>query len=262
MRALVITGDGARGAFQAGVLGRLPFVPDAVYGTSCGAINATLFSYCTARELQAYWQEVDGIFGVYRFNWLAALWRPGVFHSDPIERKARELVKRRPRCRVVVATTNLVTGETLYVDNRDPNFPAAVAASATIPGLATTDHPLSDGGLRVMAPITRALDDGHRDIDLLMSRPWGPVLPGCWEPRFPWAASHAAFRAIDIMLHAIGWYNIQEALPRCRSLTVWAPERPLDIGLLDFSPVKIAEAMEAGRACLPLVIGLGDRKNI
>ena len=254
MRALVVTGDGARGAFQAGVLERFPFVPDACYGTSCGAINAALFSYCTGRELTAYWQDVDGIFEVYRCNWLAALWRPGLFHSDPIERKAREISLRPPRCPVTVTMTNMATGETRYVDNRDPGFPAAVAASATIPGLCTTDSLYSDGGLRVMAPITRALDDGHLDIHLVMSRPWGPTLPGSWPPRFPWASSHAALRAVDIMLHAVGWHNIQEALPRCRSLTVWAPERPLTIGLLDFSAAKIDQTIELGRQCRPLLV--------
>lgn len=261
-KAVVITGDAARGAVQAGMLSVLPFVPDAIYGTSSGALNAALYTFARdGRDIEAEWLSIRSLFDIYAFNWLAALWRPGLFNNGPLELRMLAYVRRSAgsRCACAVPVTNLATGMTAYGTPADgpETFAMAVADSATIPGLcaASVDADEVDGGLRELAPIAKALEDGHDDIHLMLSRPYSPVFRAPTKPLPPpLRALSAGLSALDCMLHQIAWGNIQAALPRVRKLTVYSPAMAPDMHLLSFTPAKIRDAIEMGKRVAPVVV--------
>jgi predicted acylesterase/phospholipase RssA len=260
-RAVIVSGDAARGSFQAGVLQMLPFVPDTIYGTSSGALNGCMYAYCSPREIAEEWLSIRSVRDVYAFNWLAALWRPGMFNNGPLLKRVRRIVASgSPKCRVVVTVTDTATSKVHYVDNAAPDFAEAVAASATITGLCcpleTSRHTgWTDGGLRELAPIEKAVSDGHDDITLILSRPWGADYRTNWKPKpFPLTAYSAALRAVDLMLHEIAWNDVLRGLALCKRLTVYAPTTPLQFGLLDICPEVSMQAMAEGRMAKPRVI--------
>lgn len=285
-RALCITGDAARGAFQAGVLTNLRQSDFShVYGTSSGALNATLFAFAQrSQEIVDEWLSIRGLTDFYAFNWLAAAWRPGLFNNRPLVRKIGDFIRGRlPALPVTVTTTDLRTSQVWYYDPQkgykdwrddwrpDPNFPAHVAASATIPGLACTldaeDQFKDDGGLVDLAPMLVALDDGADDITLLLSRPWGALWDPDWVNPMPWPfkALGAGMRAIEILLQTVAWREIQQAIadPRLKRLTVYAPDYVIPMHLLDFDPVKMKAAVDAGARAVPFVAkGVDDGSHL
>ena len=78
MKALILSGGGAHGAFQVGVIKRLAELGhqwDLVAGVSVGAINAMQMAMYApkdhlqaARELEQFWYNIRGNDTIYR-NW-------------------------------------------------------------------------------------------------------------------------------------------------------------------------------------------------
>lgn len=259
-KALVVSGDAARGCFQGGVLSQLEARDfDAIYGTSSGAINAVLFSYLNFREIEAAWKGISGISDLYEFNWLACLWRAAIFNNTPIvERIERILKTHRPVLPVTVSTTNLRTGELRYWNNLDEEpemFAQAVASSASLPGLCCSLHDefMSDGSLRARIPIIQAVADGHTDITLLVADcypdPYRTQALNFWP-----GAVASLWRTADIMFKAAQFEVVNAVLPQLDKLTVYAPEEPLKMSYLGFDPADIARNFHLGRLAEPLVI--------
>lgn len=102
MRALVLSGGGAKGAYQAGairhLLGDLGIHYDGFCGSSVGAINAAhLAQFSAGNALDAatsllQLRERINTARVYRKRYggalwhLPALWKPSVYDSSPLQR--------------------------------------------------------------------------------------------------------------------------------------------------------------------------------
>jgi len=271
-RALVLSGGGSRGSFQAGVLTKLSTLNyDAVYGTSAGALNATLFSYLNTENIESTWSQINSIDDVFQFNGLNAVWSPGLYNNSLLIAKAFAIVSSNPaKMPVTVTVTSLRSGTVSYSNNSLPakDFAVAVANSATIPGLCCNlnDTDSVDGGVVANIPIEQAILDGYDEITVVLAMPYSQKVPPDAAPaslsfNLPEDISYfvpaigALIRSLEIMFNVAIWGPIQAALPLCKSLTVYAPDiSTANDSFLDFSAGAIMAGIAQGKAALPLIL--------
>jgi len=187
--AVVLSGGGARGAFEVGVIDALAaagITPDLLIGTSVGAINAAFWAFHPERDagqrLLQLWSAADrrmmlpgGLLSV-----LASVLRG---HDHLVQRRSITRLLERSfdlpsqiedsPIPLTVVATDLLSGELVRM-RTGPLLPALLASSA-IPGLFPPERldgrVLVDGGLLANCDIAAAIDDGATDviaIDLAM----------------------------------------------------------------------------------------------
>jgi len=200
-RALVLGGGSLKGAFQVGAVMALfesGFVPDQLYGISVGSLNATFIANEAARQ-HAETGQVDWI-KVGRFLiefWIRNITKPsdvavirsrfrmgyntimsrfdGLLDNSPIQNLIRhhidfDAIQTGP-VKIKVGAVDIIQGDMFYADAQDPNFLDFVYASSSLPFLMPAvqiggDHRRAflDGGLREVAPLRVAIEDGATDI--------------------------------------------------------------------------------------------------
>jgi len=182
--ALCLSGGGARGAAQAGVvieLVRRGLRPDFIVGTSVGAWNgAWLGSHPSVdgvEELAAWWADPE-VRGVFKGMWLgyagAIAWRRSAALSA--ERVERLLGRGLGTLRfeelqipLTVGAVDLLTADLVYF-HRGPVAPAVRASSAiptVLPPVALRDRLLVDGGVLDNFGVHEAVRRGARSIVLI-----------------------------------------------------------------------------------------------
>ncbi|MCK8491018.1 MULTISPECIES: patatin-like phospholipase family protein [Spirosoma] len=200
-RALVLGGGSLKGAFQAGAVMALfesGFVPDQLYGISVGSLNATFIANEAARQhaetgtinwekvgkyLIEFWirnitkpDDVAVIRSRFRLGYNTLIRRfDGLLDNSPIKNLIRnhvdmEAIKNGP-VKIKVGAVDIIEGDMRYADAQDPNFLDYVYASSSLPFLMPAvqiggDHRRAflDGGLREVAPLRVAIEDGATDI--------------------------------------------------------------------------------------------------
>ena len=185
-RVLIMSGGGAKGAFQAGVieqLNRKGWEPDAVAGISVGALNAVMVATGQADKLVNIWQGLreEQVLKKRRIDRKAKnylLHKIGVekatlgfFDNSPLKKKLRESVGNKFTKHFYCGTVNIETGaykEHIARPMMVPwNYLDAVVASTAIPvvfdpvELDGEQH--VDGGVRHMNPIGKILQDNNPD---------------------------------------------------------------------------------------------------
>ncbi|HZS14624.1 MAG TPA: patatin-like phospholipase family protein [Candidatus Dormibacteraeota bacterium] len=182
--ALCLSGGGARGAAQAGVvveLLRSGLRPDFIVGTSIGAWNgAWLASHPTvegAEGLARWWADPE-VRGIFKGMWLgyagALAWRRSAAISA--ERVEHLLARGFGETRfeelgipLTVGATDLLTADLVYF-HRGPVAPAVRASSAiptVLPPVALRDRLLVDGGVVDNFGVHEAVRRGARTIVLI-----------------------------------------------------------------------------------------------
>jgi NTE family protein len=281
MRALVLSGGGAKGAYQVGVLkkwlGEDHNEYDILCGVSVGALSTSFLAmYPTGQEVLAYkelkelWDGIDTS-KIYRkwpfFGEAAALWKPAVYDSAPLQTLVRT---RLDVARVAasgkklrVGAVDLASGEYQVFGEDYRHLQEAVLASSAFPAMLLPvwleGSRWTDGGVRTVTPIQTAVDLGATEIDV--------VLCACGEqaatippnPNALWVAE----RSIDIMGDQIvaddfqaaakvnklvmagmqmpWWDGVKRQIP----LRLVRPMKSLGASL-DFSPAKLRAMMEKG----------------
>jgi NTE family protein len=182
--ALCLSGGGARGAAQAGVvieLLRSGLRPDFIVGTSIGAWNgAWLASHPTVdgAEAMGQWWADPQVRGVFRGMWLgyagALAWRRSAALSA--ERVESLLARAFDGMRfeelsipLTVGAADLLTADLVYF-HRGPIAPAVRASSAiptVLPPVALRDRLLVDGGVIDNFGVNEAVRRGARSIVLI-----------------------------------------------------------------------------------------------
>lgn len=200
-KALVLGGGSLKGAFQAGAVMALfesGFVPDRLYGISVGSLNATFIANEAARQHQETgqinWEKV----GKHLIEfWIRNITRPddvavirsrfrlgyntlirrfdGLLDNSPLQTLIRnhvnlETIKNGP-IKLKVGAVDIIEGDMRYADEQDPHFLDYVYASSSLPFLMPAiqiggDHRKAflDGGLREVAPLRVAIEDGATEI--------------------------------------------------------------------------------------------------
>jgi len=181
---LVLSGGGAKGAFQIGaerVLREVHgFEWERVFGVSVGALNGALLAQQAYRELSDIWLNLrEG--DVYRkLPWPLVALRVGLFRKLGLydNTPMRELIQRhvagRPfRVPAHVGRVSLVSGNYELVPSDSKDFLDAIWQSATLPILwePVGAAALVDGGLRNATPLGDALEFGPTEIVVIVCSP-------------------------------------------------------------------------------------------
>jgi NTE family protein len=273
--ALVLSGGGAKGAWEAGVAtvlleGGSPI--RLIAGSSAGALNAAMLADGRMDHLQELWRTVtrEQVYALRPSVFFAGL-LPGwltllTLNSagsllDP--QPLRDLITasldldrvRASPLNLLVVASDLARREKRIFDNRTLSVDALMAATAmpgAFPPVEVRGELLVDGGLTGRAPVLEALESGtaiDRVLVLLSyaaeergSRP--TTLRRALEESFEMAMIHQIRR--DTELARLKYPNVDVQL-----LT---PSAPLALRPLDFDAAGLARALALGRsdgeACL------------
>jgi NTE family protein len=201
MKALVLGGGSMKGAFQVGVIQAVlenGFQPEMIYGISVGALNATFLANEAGRQTQEnneiqwpvagrklleFWiknitapQDISMLRSRVKLGMNTLMSRfDGIVDPLPLHQLIRKNVNNeylsKTPVKVKVGAVNIATGEMRYVSPQQRNYLDFVFASSSIPMLMPAveiDQQLYlDGGIREVAPIREAIEDGATEIVLI-----------------------------------------------------------------------------------------------
>ncbi len=267
--ALVLSGGGAKGAWEAGVAAellqrRLPIT--LVAGSSAGALNAAMVADGRVDRLEAVWRSLRGdqvyalrasvFFAGLMPGWLTLLALDGagsLFDPEPLRALITASVDldrvRASPVRLLVTTSDLVRREKRVFDNRTVTVDAlmaTVAVPGAFPAVELDGGLLVDGGLTGRAPVLDALeaDPSLRRAVVVMSyapdetgaRP--TTLRRILEEAFELAMIHQIRRDTE---HARLKYPAVD-------VQLLVPSEPLQVRPLQFDEGAMARLFALGRA--------------
>jgi predicted acylesterase/phospholipase RssA len=191
MRALVCSGGGARGAYQAGVIYHLLHERgiryDIITGTSVGALNGSFLSMHKAGEeaeaataLRELWHGIEpakvhrlwyrGILGK-----IPAAWKLSVFNTAPLQKlvlSTLDLERVKTSGKLLrVGAVSLHSGERRVWTEQDPEIALAVLASSAFPvfypPIEIGGELFTDDGVRENTPCEEAIKAGATHLDIV-----------------------------------------------------------------------------------------------
>ncbi len=296
--ALVLSGGSIKGAFQAGAIKEVleaGIEPSAIYGISVGSLNGGFLADRAGKAggnipAQINWPEIGRGLGDFwlekvtsfsrigkKRGKLTLLWQliTSKFNGLIDTKKLRQLVYetmngddlRESPIIFKSGSVNIADGTLILADKSSSNFIEYIIASTAIPVVMPVSlisgQPLVDGGVRDVAALSPAIDDGAEEIICILCQPRNlsgtSVHIGKLE--------EFAERIMDIIINEtvnndIEWAQyINKFCPRDGTpvsggpldgyryipLTVIRPVGPLDITLTDFSRDDIRRIYEDGR---------------
>jgi NTE family protein len=218
--AIVLSGGGAKGAFQVGVLKALISVKkvnfETVVGTSTGAIQAAGVAQNDIGALVKFWTDLKGADDIYKkrggtfLNIITG--QPSLYSTDPLrallkaainEQKIRASGKRL-RIRVV----NITNGQAITVAENASNIADWVYASCAMPfvfppltskSAQGVEEQWVDGGVRDVTPLDVAFVERPRAI--LVVRASAPPAPD--KPKKYKDLVGIGLRAVDILSNEV-----------------------------------------------------------
>ena len=272
-RGLVLSGGGAKGAFQLGALeyihekGKLDF--DIICGVSVGALNGTMVAQGEFDKLKELWLGIEDAQSIYKkLGWLkVVLGKPSLNDNEPLKNLIRDYVdpvkidknftKQGKILRVGVVS--LTSGKYKAIAPTHSSFLQMLAASTTIPvmfeafNISADDFQMVDGGVRNITPLKDAIDAGANEIVVVLASP-RKVKPGKFDHE---NILEVIARTFDILSNEVYindienciWYNenmVNDGVHRNIDLKIIEPEDYF-MGTLEFNPDKIREAIRKGK---------------
>lgn len=250
---ICFTGEGARGAIQAGIaysLAQHGILADFVAGISSGSVCAAAYAHLKPSGLYDLWANIKNIQSVFGLNW-NLFGKSGLLNQKPMEKLVHAAVQNEPICESVVARMNIATGDMDYVSNlkvsRD-DFAEAVLGSVAITALVQDRNGWVDAGSRQLAPVSLCVDAGCTDIYIVTGRPM--IMQNWKKPRGLLKIPAMAFRAFDISLFEIAMRDINHWIGPD------APEQAKDINISLVQPTELFyENIEFRRCAEGVVLG-------
>src|SRR3989454_7962380 len=266
--ALILSGGGAKGAYEAGSAAAfaergLPF--RIVAGSSAGALNAAMIVAGRADRLEALWRAVKKdqvyslrapvLFAGLLPGWLTLLALDGagsLLDSQPLRGLITASVDleriRSSPIRLLVTATDLARREQRVFDNRTVTVDALMGAAAipgAFPAVAVDGTLLVDGGLTARAPILEALETATvKRAVVVMS----------YAPDERGAPPTTIRRTLEEAFETALLYQIRRdvELARLKHPTVdvqlLTSSAALRLRPLEFDPDSVARVLEMGRA--------------
>lgn len=267
--ALVFSGGGAKGAWEAGVAAALleRGVPIRLAaGSSAGALNAVMVADGRIDRLEALWRSVsrDQVYALRPSIFFAGL-LPGwltlltlnaagsLLDPQPLRdllTAALDLDRvRASPVRVVVVTTDLARRDTRLFDNQTVSIDALMAATAVpgaFPPVEVDGVLLVDGGLTARAPVLEALTSGIGLGRVVVAMSYATdergerptTLRRTLEEAFEMAMIHQIRRDVELARLRHPGVDVQ----------LVTPSAPLALRPLDFDPDGLSRALARGRA--------------
>lgn len=248
------TGEGARGAVQAGIaysMAQHGIVADFTAGISSGSICAAAYAHLKPSGLYDLWAGIKNIRSVFGINW-CPFWKSGLMNQKPMEKLVYEAVKHDPICESVVVQLDIATSDLQYVSNAKVSrheFAEAVLGSVAITALVEDRNGWVDAGSRQLAPVSLCVDAGCTDIYIITGR---PLIMRNWKlPRGFFSIPAYAFRAFDISLFEIAMRDINywigpEAPDSAKNINITVVQ-PTDMFYESVEFRKCAEGVVMGR---------------
>ncbi len=190
-RALVLSGGGARGAYQAGVLRYLEEIhwkPDIICGTSVGAINAcAIGSGMNSSRLSELWLRLNqkNIMRYSIWNMLKGFFRRKYYplvETYPLKKFIHENMDftalNESKTKVIISAVNILTSELKFFENPGLRIEHILASSAIpmiFPWQMIDGEPYWDGGVMANTPILPALTHEASEIVVVLLSPVGGV---------------------------------------------------------------------------------------
>jgi NTE family protein len=256
--ALVLSGGGAGGAFQIGVLNKLwqeeePKV-SAIYGTSVGALNGAALKHIGLKELNKIWLNIKGKGDVLKFNWLTLIgMSKGKYSTKPLSALVESVVSNEPvnkMIEVLVSVVNLETSEISYHKSGSIEFQDMVLASACVPFHMEPVGMFVDGGVRDHTPIAKAIEDGANRIIVICNNPLQRKQRDIgYKPKWPYLVD-IGLRCTDILQSEILYGDLVRALDSGIEFEIYAPDIRI-IDTFEYDPEKIRQAIDQGYNTLP-----------
>lgn len=266
MRALVLSGGGARGAFQVGVIKKLVEKNihwDVICGVSVGAINAAyLAQFAKVHQkagvltLEAFWLQLKGNSSIYNtrpLGFMASLWNGGLYDTSPLKELIRSSFRinmvKQAGIKLLISAVSLNTGKFKTVDENETDLCDWIMASSAFPfafpPIKIGGEWWVDGGVRNVTPLLEAAKIPNvTDIDVILTTAKsGDVAP--WTIENPNAVDVGG-RCAGIMADEVYLGDIRENLNSKKNIKIYAPEEPWNDDPLDFDPLKIRRKIECG----------------
>jgi NTE family protein len=277
MKALCLSGGGAKGAYQCGVLKRWMLEEGNDYeimcGISVGALNVAALSQVELGHPDLAWQKMNGIWQdittkkIYKewfpFQKLSGAWKMSLVNSQPLidyvyAKLDTNACKASGRT-VHVGATCLDTGELRFGTNQDENFVDWVLASSSFPvffkPIDIDGKHWTDGGVVCITPIEQAIRLGASEVDVIMCNNPGYNEP--WTDYKHRAIPDTMLRVIDLMSTEVGrddllsvgiGSTIVKLIDRYRDVKVRLvePKSSLAFNSLDFNHDNILSMIDTG----------------
>jgi NTE family protein len=280
-KILVLAGGSVKGAFQAGVMKALMergYQPDAVYGVSAGSLNAAYFvnqlgmqaisgepiSFKDAsQDLWDFWESritspesLSKPFNIFQLG-LSALRKKfkGLVDTMPLRNLLTEVLSVRnlhaSPIDLKIGAVNIIDGTMYYVDTSEEYFLDYLMASSAVPILmpvvkinGETRRSFLDGGLRDVAPIKKAVDDGASHI-VCISCHMESIEGGHFDSGDLLALVD---RVMDIAVNEILNADIKEVMISNTTIDIQSirPPQPLTIDIQNFNKMDIRRMLELG----------------
>jgi NTE family protein len=286
MRALVLSGGGVKGAYQAGalkhILGNLDFKYDIICGISVGALNAAFISMFNENENKDASNQLLDIWlnlkteDVYKrwfpFGKLHAIWKNSIYDSRPLMKLVRGRLDRQKivstNRSITVGAVSLTTGRYKLFTQNDDDFVDGVLASSAFPVFMTPvkidDELYTDGGVKEITPLQCAIDQGADTIEVIMCSPIDTTKTLSNNAKTP----EIAMRTINLMSDEIVKNDLQMAMmynelvksgarpdKKEIKITIISPDTELTDDSLDFDNSKIIRMMDRGYEDAVLKLG-------
>lgn len=260
---LVLEGGGMRGVFTSGVLDALMkhevYFPYVV-AVSAGACNG--LSYMSHQPRRARYSNIDMLQKYGYISLKTLLLHGSIFDPDILyERFPEEIVpfdyetyEHNPSVFEMV-TTNCRTGHAMYLSEKyDRSRLTTIAkASSSLPFVAQITEvdgiPMLDGGIVDSIPIVRAIDTGHHEnvVVLTRNRGYRSAEPDVKIPKL-FYRNYPRLRVALSRRTAV--YNQQleliERMEDWGEIVVIRPERPLQVGRITRDVGKLEQLYEEG----------------
>lgn len=255
--ALVLSGGGAGGAFQVGVLKQIWDIEKhniaEIYGTSVGALNGAALKYIGFTQLEQIWLNIKGRSDVLTLNPLAFVgFARGKYKTKPLEKLIAGVIDReplRPGLTVFASVVDLTSGEVFYAPSTLLNFKKFVLASASVPFHMEPVGNLVDGGVRDHTPVEEAIRNGAKRVIIICNNPISrEQREKGYTPKWPYLID-IGLRCTDILQAELLFGDLMRCYYKFRdgvTLEVYAPEKRI-IETFDYNPEKIRAAIEQGK---------------
>lgn len=263
-RVLVLSGGGARGAWQAGCLRAMSGTYDAMLGVSVGAINAArVAQYRTvdeaARQLEFDWLNTStgAVLGSWPAGALSSLVEGSLYHVEPLQRMLHKRLAERALIHpCAVFATSLATGALARLAltgdvRRDTQAILASAAFPTVmPSVEIEGDRFYDGGVVRVVPLVEALLEHHvaDSIDVMLCADPGDSVPLAQAER----GLRGLWRTVEIATHDRARTDLVQAKadwleygPRPCVRLFW-PRQQWIADPMAFDPPRIEQALRQG----------------
>lgn len=260
---LVLEGGGMRGVFTSGVLDALMkhevYFPYVV-AVSAGACNG--LSYISRQPRRARWSNID-MLQKYDYISLRSLIHNGSIFDPQIlyQRFPEEFVpfdyktyEQNPAVFEMV-TTNCKTGRAMYLSEKHNHrrLTQIAKASSSLPFVAQITKvdgiPMLDGGIVDSIPIVRAMDTGHHENVVVLTRNRG-YRSSEMDFKMPRFVYHQYPRLRVALSRRTEEYNKQldliERMEDWGEIIVIRPEKPLEVGRICQDVEKLERLYEEG----------------